>query len=471
MKKIHFIGIAGSAIAPLAVMMKELGWEVSGSDENVYEPALSLLNSYKIKWSEGYDVERVKDADLIILGGAPLIKNDENPEFAEAKRIGKQIEGYAYLLKEYVVKEKSIVVTGSYGKTTTSAMINWILEVAGKNPSFMIGGKPVNFDTGVRTTESEYSCLEGDEFVATFGFDMQPRFLHYKPKYAILSSTKWDHINVYPTEESYIEAFHKLANLVEQNQGKLYLCTSGENNEKVEAHYNGELITYMLEGLTSLISKDIDYLATNIIHNNDKTRFKVSYKSSDLGEFETEMIGNHNVENCLAAIALSHDLGIDLSKIKEGIATFKGIKRRQELRGQMSNGAIVIDDFAHSPVKAKATLEALRTRYKDNKIIAIYFPRLTSGEDRRTLDWYPGVFDLANEVIIPKIIVKKTTPKEQRIYGKEYVEAIQKTQPNAHYIPRDEDLIKFIRENSDQDTVVVFMSASGWRGLIEELIG
>jgi UDP-N-acetylmuramate: L-alanyl-gamma-D-glutamyl-meso-diaminopimelate ligase len=470
MKHVHFIGIAGSAIAPIAVMMTKQGWKVTGSDENVFEPALSLLSDNGVGWYEGYEETRVDDADLVIIGGGPLLKNKENPEFLRAQELGKQLEGYAYLLNKYVVKEKSIVVTGSYGKSTTSSMIDWILEVAGENPSFMVGGKPADFDTGVRATDSEYSCLEGDEFVATFNFDMEPRFVHYTPKYTILSAAKWDHINVYPSEQSYIDAYHKLAKLVYENEGKLYICASGENNEKVISQYKGEYLSYMLEGRENLLETDINYLAKEIKHQLDLSSFIVELNGEELGIFETQMLGDHNIENCLASVAVLHDLGIPISKIQEGIKTYSGIKRRQEVIGRMPNGALVLDDFAHSPMKAQATLEAIRTRYKDNKVIAIYYPRPSEREDRTTLEWYPGVFDSADEVVIPRIFVKKSTPKEFRLYGKDFVEYIGKTQPNVHYKPRDEDIIKFIKENSDPTTIVVFMSASDWRGIIEDLI-
>src|SRR5690606_5194560 len=154
--------------------------------------------------------------------------------------------GYAYALRMLVVREKSIVVTGSYGKTTTTAIVTWILECAGENPSFMIGGKPVNFPTGVRSTDSNYSVLEGDEFASAYGFDMEPRFLSYNPTYTILSSTKWDHLNLYKTEDSYISAFRKLAKEVEKNRGVLFICASGENNEKVLSSYAGKSVVYAL---------------------------------------------------------------------------------------------------------------------------------------------------------------------------------------------------------------------------------
>ncbi|MCB9790749.1 hypothetical protein H6764_01865 [Candidatus Nomurabacteria bacterium] len=470
MKKVHFIGIAGSAMAPIAIMMKKKGWDVTGSDTNVFEPALSLLNENDIKWYEGYDKGRVEDVDLVILGGFPLLGNPNNEEFIHAKELGKQIEGYAYALQLLVVKDISIVVTGSYGKTTTTAIIAWILECAGKEPSFMVGGKPINFPTGVKSTGGDFSVLEGDEFASVYSFDMEPRFLSYKPKYTILSSTKWDHLNIYKTEQSYIDAFIKLAKEVEKNSGVLFICASGENNEKVLNTYNGDSIIYALENRATVIDSPIDYLAANIIHTENNTKFTVLLNDSPLGDFETDMIGEHNVENCLAAIAVCHHLRIDIKSINSGLSTFKGLKRRQEIIGTSTEGSIVIDDFAHSAVKAKSTLEALKTRYKNKKIIAIYQPRSSEREDRNALSAYRGAFDQADLVLLPKMTVKKSVPKEHRIYGKDYAAAISQTGTKTLYIPKDEELIDRIKSESDENTIIVFMSASDWGDLMTQTL-
>lgn len=469
---IHFIGIAGSAIAPLAIMAKEMGHKVTGSDEAVYEPARTLLSQAGVEWSEGYDASRVEPADLVILGGAPLMVDIANPEFLAAKELGKQLEGYAYLLRKYVVKEESIVVTGTYGKTTTSAIVNWILECAGENPSFMIGGKPQNFENGVRATDSKYSCLEGDEYLAVFHFDPEPRFVRYAPKYAILSATKWDHINVYPTEQSYIDAFKKLPREVTKNSGKMYVCASGENNAKAVEEYRGKMLLYMIEGHdhSQFGNREVEYIANNIESTAGKTTFDVKFRGELIANFESMLIGEFNIENCLAAVAVTHDLGISIDKIVEGIATFKGIMRRLELKGYTEKGSPVIDDFGHSATKAKATLDTLRETYPDRKIIAIYYPRPSEREDKNVLDWYHGAFDSADLMILPRIFVKKSTEKENRIFGKDYIDVIKRTMSNAHYIPREEDIIKMIKENDDGESIIVFMSAGGWGVLMDRII-
>lgn len=470
MKKIHFTGIAGVGMAPLALMMKDLGWTVTGSDQNVFEPMLSFLNK-SIDWQEGYDAKRVEDADIVVIGGSPLMNDINNPEFMRAKELGKKLVSYPYLIQEYLAKENSVVVAGSYGKTTTSAILMWLLDYIGVNPAFFSGGQPLNFNSGVRYTDSKYSVAEGDEYVAAWGFDMEPKFMYYKPSHTIITSTRWDHLNIYPTLESYIDAFRKLIKLTKENGGIVLLSASGENNDVLFNENPDIEYSYSLKDKTQLFKAKTHYsgVVDDVQNNIEFTTFKVYKNDVLLGNFQTTMIGNHNVEDCTAAIAMIDILGLDLKLAGEGLKLFKGIKRRQEVRGKTATGAIVMDDLAHSAVKAKATLEALRTRYKTEKIIAIFDPHASSLADRKTLEWYPGTFDLATEVIIPRVKVKKSTPKDQRVYGIDIVEAIKQTQPNVSYMATDEIIVDHLQEQ-DNKTLIVFMSSGGWRGMIEKLV-
>ncbi len=463
-EKIHFIGIGGSAIAPLAIMLHSQGYEVSGSDYNIFDPALSLLNKNKIDWYEGFKPEKIKDVDLIIIGGSILMKDKKNPEYLEAKKLKKQIESFTYLIDKHIIKKESIVVCGTYGKTTITSLIAWILEVAGEKPSFLIGGLPLNFDYGIRKTQSNYSVVEGDEYAASFGFNMNPKFLHYSPKHTVITAAQWDHVNMYPTEKDYIYAYKKLSKLVEKNKGRIYFSTNGENNKKVLETYSGQSKTYGI--------KKGDFSIEDIKFEKDKSTFLVkdNKKDENVGVFETPLIGMHNVENCLVSIALSYDLGIDTEKIKYALKTYKGVKRRLEIIGENSKGTIIIDDFAHSPIKAQSTLEALRTRYKNNKIITVYSPRVSERESKDTLKWYEETFKETDHIIIPKITVKKSTQKEYRIHGIDIIDAINKDEKSKHYLPKEEQILDFLKKESSNNTIIIFMSAGGWGDLMEKAI-
>jgi len=482
--KVHFIGIVGIAIAPLAKMMKEIGWEVTGSDEQAFEPMLSFLNNNKIDWKEGFDAQRVHGADLVIINGAAILKHPDNVEVAEAKKLGIPTYGYPYLIGEHIIKENSIVVTGSVGKTTTSCILAWLLDYCGLNPSYMTGGQPVNFDSGVRRTDSKYSVLEGDEFASAFGFDNEPKFIYYKPTHSIITSAKWDHLNLYPTESSYIDAFRKLIRLTSENQGIVLINSAGDNNDTLYSEITKGLLELPKESVFSYSCEQEpkfkakthyeSKLITTIDENTDTdvnfTEFEFFKNDLCLGKYKTLMLGRANIEDCTATIAMCDILGLDLNKVSQGLAEFKGIKRRQEILGTNSKGAIIMDDLAHSTIKAKATLEALRSRYKTEKIVAVFDPHASSLSDRQSLEWYPGTFDSADEVIIPKVIVKKSTPKENRVYGTDIIEAIKKTQSNVSYIPMDDDIVKYLLNISSPETLIVFMSSGGWRGIIERVL-
>ncbi len=460
--KIHFIGIGGSAIAPLAIMLKQQGYRITGSDNNVFEPALSLLNKNGIQWYQGFKPEMIKDVDLVIIGGSMLMKDSGNPEYVEAKKLKKKMESFTYLVREHIVKKNSIVVCGTYGKTTITSLIAWILETAGMNPSFLIGGIPLNFDTGIRKTDTEYSVVEGDEYAASFGFDMAPKFLYYKPKYTIITSAQWDHVNLYKTEESYIGAYKKLVSAVKKNKGTLFLSRKGHNIEKVTEGYEGRKIYYG--------EKNAGFHIKKVSFEKDKTIFNVEKENETIGEFQTQLMGEHNVENCLAAISLTYELGIKTCYIAEALETYKGVKRRLEILGQNSKGATVIDDFAHSPIKAEATLEALRTRYKKNKVIVIYTPRASERDSKKTLKWYKESFKNADHIIIPKIMVKKSSGKDDRIHGIDIVDAINKPEKSKHYFPKEEQILKFLDKHSSKNTIIIFMSAGGWGELMEKAL-
>ncbi len=215
MKKAYFIGVAGKTMGPLAKAFKDLGWDVSGSDhKGIYPPISSYLMKNKISYIEGYEAKNVpQDADLVVAGRSALMVDDHNAEYFKAKALNLPIFSYPEVLRKYLIKKNSIVVAGTYGKTTISSLVTWILINAGLNPSFMVGGIPLNMEDGVKITNSEYSVVEGDEPPALFPDDT-PKFMFYKPKYLLLTATYWDHPEVFKTKEAYLNAFIKLMKLL-----------------------------------------------------------------------------------------------------------------------------------------------------------------------------------------------------------------------------------------------------------------
>ncbi len=459
---IHFIGIGGSAIAPLAIMLKQLGNTVTGSDHNpIWDPAQTLLTEAQIPFTENGDInlQNVHNADLIIIGASTLLKDPNNAEYIEAQKLNKSIHAFPYLVQKYITKKNSIVVAGTYGKSTTTSALAWIWQSANLKPSFMIGGKPLNFQTGVSYSNGTYSIVEGDEFITLPQIDPQPKFLYYNPTQLIITAAQWDHLDVYKTEEAYIQAFKNLIDILQKNKGLLLIAKNGKNNENIIQYFNNHGQTYLYE-YSDNINKAANTFQSQISSTTDKEiKFSVFFEGVLIGTFETQLFGKHNLENLTAAIALAYLNKIPIKVIQQAIKTFKGIRRRQELYKQLPKGGLVYDDFAHSTIKGKTTLEAFRSRFPKKNITVIFSPRIGENDNREALKGYPKSFDKADTVIIPHIPVKKSIPKENRIHGKDIINAIKTTQPNAIYMPMMNQIKDFILKNDSPNNIFIFMGS------------
>lgn len=460
-KKAYLIGIAGKTMAPLAKAFKDLGWEVSGSDhKGVYPPISIYLQENKILYVEGYDAKNIpKDADLVVVGRGALLVDPENPEYLEAKKLKLNIKSYPEVLKDYLIKENSIVVVGTYGKTTITALITWILMSAGLNPSFMIGGIPINLKDGVKITNSDYSVVEGDEPPALFETD-PPKFMFYKPKYLLLTATHWDHPEVFKTEKEYLNAFIKLVEKL-PNDGFLAYNMDSVKKEITEI-FKGKKITY------SLANSKADYFVDQITKSQEKTYFRVR-GTKEIFDLETSLLGSHNLENLCGTVALCSELGIKKEIIKGAVKTFKGVKTRLEFLGKFADRYLYWD-LAQHPSKVKGTLSALRKHFPENKIFAVYDPSATALKYKETLSWFKGAFDPVDQVVVGKVIFLKKITKENRVAGPDFVKAISKTQKNVFYEPVDEKIIDYLVHESRPDNVIIFLSSGGLRfiNLIEK---
>jgi len=440
-KKIYFIGIAGKTMAPLAKAFKELGWEVNGSDQkNVYPPVTDYLEKNNIFFSRGYHSQNVpKNADLIVVGRSSLLVDPQNPEYLEAKKTGSQVLSYPELLQKYLIKENSIVVAGTYGKTTIAALVSWIMQKAGLNPSYAIGGEPLGMGNGVKIESSNYSVIEGDETPA-LEETSPPKFMYYRPKYLLLTATKWDHPEIYKSENEYLNAFIKLVELLPANGLLVYNLDSVD--KKVVEKAKCKKISYSLDNNSS------DY------HNKS---------------FETLLLGKTNLENICGAFALCKELGISEDVIAKAVGTFKGIKTRLEFLGE-SGGRFIYWDIAQHPEKVKGSLNALRDRYRKNRIFCIYDPSSTGLKHRESLAWLRGAFDSADRVVVGKVSFLKSIRKENRVTGHDLVKIISETQPNVYYEPSDKKISERLTRDTGLKDVIVFMSSGrlGFTDLIKK---
>jgi UDP-N-acetylmuramate: L-alanyl-gamma-D-glutamyl-meso-diaminopimelate ligase len=462
-KKAYFIGIAGKTMAPLAKAFKDMGWEVSGSDhKGVYPPISTYLQENNIPYVEGYNANSVPpDIDLIVAGRSALMIDSHNPEVARARAQGNKVLSFPEVFQDYLIKKNSIVVAGTYGKTTTAALLAWILTKLGKDPSYMASDILLNLPDGVKITNSDFSVVEGDETPIMEKND-KPKFMYYKPKFLLLTATKWDHPEVYQTHEKYIEAFIDLVKLVPEDG----LLVHEKDNVDLRI-INSALcrkISY------SLNNKGADYWVEKHSTVNGLTTFSVKGRKGSL-ELETVLMGKHNLENICGAVALSLELGFGPETIIQAVRSFKGVKARLEFLGNYS-GKYLYSDFAQHHEKVKGSLSALRESFPQSRIVCVFDPSATSLKYRESLEWYKNTFDKVDQVVIGKVGFIKEVAKENRVTGKDIVEAISQTQPNVFYEPTDEKIIDYLRQNTQGGDVIVFMSSGGLRftNLIQEII-
>ena len=424
MKKVYFIGISGTTMAPLAKAFKDMGWQVTGSDQKkVYPPISTYLEKNNIVYFKGYREENVpRDADLVIVGYGALLINSQNPEYYLAKKLGLTVKSYPEVLKEFLVKENSVVVAGTYGKTTISSLLSWILTKGGLNPSYMTGGVSLNLIDGVKLSDSNYSVVEGDEVPALKETD-PPKFMFYKPKYLILTATKHDHPEIYKTKEDYLKAFSELVKLLPPDGLLVYNFDSVD--EAVIKEAKCRKVSY------SLTNKQADYFVKDISIGKEITDFTVQTPKETI-PLTTILIGKHNLENICGAVALCKEISIEVGVIKGGVEEFKGVKTRLEFLGKIGD-RFLYRDFAQHPEKVRGSLEALREHFPTKKIFCIFNPATTGLKYKESLSWFKGAFDQADEVIVGKVTFLKSIDKKERVTGKDISEAISQTQKNVFY--------------------------------------
>ncbi len=452
-KKVHFIGICGTAMAACAVELKNMNFDICGSDKGFYPPVSVYLESNNIKIEIGYKKNHITDdIDFVVLGNAVSISNIE---LKEAQRKNIKIYSYPEILEKFLVKKESIVVAGEYGKTTITSLLSYIFTKAGKKPSYMFGGISLDLKESMKIEDSDISIIEGDEYNAS-SLDKSSKFLYYKPKYLILTSLLWDHIDLFPKEEDYINTFKKLVSLVPKD-GMIILNIDDKSIEKI-LPLDKNIKTY------SLKDQNADFAVSSIDILGGVTQFEINNKYI----FKTTLIGRHNIQNLTAGIALSLSLGLDYEDIKKAVLDYKGPKRRLEVRYKGEKG-IVIDDFAHSPYKVKASVEAVREYFSSKKIISIYEPHSMSARDKKTLMWYKDIFIGSDKVIIVDIYKKNALDEEKRLESNDIVDIVKLDVKDSVYV-KNSDLVEYLKKEFSKDTVFLFMSTGSFQGMLSKFV-
>ena len=434
--------------------LRERGFKVTGSDESVYPPMSTFLEQSGIKVREGYSKENIpSDADVVVIGNAMKRGNPEVEAVLNRKLF---YQSLPEVLKNYFLRGKhNLVVTGTHGKTTTTALLAWIMEKGGRKPGYVIGGLPKNFGHGARLNDSKYFVIEGDEYDTAF-FDKRSKFVHYLPELVIVNNIEFDHADIFKNIEDIKLSFKRLLNIVPQN-GMVLL--NGDDHNCVEVAK--DCLAQMVE---VGFSKNCAQRIRDVAYSAKGSRFKLG---DDV--YEIPMVGEFNVRNAAMAATAARFYDVPKTKIHIALKTFKGIARRQELRGE-ARGVKVIDDFGHHPTAIAQTLEALKHRFPRHRIWAIFEPR--SNTTRRAVfqNELPAAFDHADGVFISEIARLEQIPENERLHPDAVIKAIAKNGRPAFYEKNAAAIVDRIVPMLKEEDVVVVFSNGGFDNIHEKLL-
>jgi UDP-N-acetylmuramate: L-alanyl-gamma-D-glutamyl-meso-diaminopimelate ligase len=460
----HLIGICGTAMASLAAMLQARGHQVTGSDENVYPPMSTMLASLGITVSQGYAAEHLTAApDCVVVGNAIPRGNPEVEETLNRRILYRSLP--EVLKEEFIRGRRSLVVAGTHGKTTTTSLAAWVMDRGGLNPSFLVGGVVQNFGASSRVTDSDYFIIEGDEYDTAY-FDKGPKFMHYLPELAIVGNIEFDHADIYKDIDAVKLAFRRLMNTV-PGKGRLIAGWDSPLVREVIASMGQRLFTQVE---TFGTCEDARWQARDIDCSGEMTRFRVLREGTEWGEFQTPLIGEFNVRNCLSVIIAADAWGVDCAAISDAMATFKSVRRRCEVRGEV-NGVTVIDDFAHHPTAVRETLGALRTRYTGRRLVAIFEPRSWSSRLAVFQEQYAEAFTPADYVIVAGVFdTSKATEKGKVLDTGKLIEDIAAQTKPAFAIRDVDEIVRRLVSDLRSGDVVAIMSNGGFGGIHEKLL-
>ncbi len=449
----YFIGIAGHAIRGLALMAREHGYIVSGLDEGAVPPGSDWLDEHNIPWSKTFETSQLDGVTDVIITGA--YATPQYPAIIEAKRRGIAIKSWAQLVGELTADERSIVVAGTHGKTTTTSFITWLLECAGRQPDFLIGIQPFNFDSSVRIEGSKVVVLEGDEYKAS-DLEDRAKLQYYHPDVLVLTSVEHDHPDVYPDLASVIKRFTEVVKALPQN-GQLVAWSGSSTVAQVAAAATCKVVTYGLD--------EGDYIAENIAFTPNGIEFDVKTRQTTIGRITVPLYGRHNVLNVLAAIAVTFGEGLSFEQIKEAAARFKGTYRRFNILTKPDNAITVIDDYAHHPTEVKTTIEAAKLHFPDRRLVVMFRPH-TYSRTKALLTEFQAAFNEADVVYITDVEGAREAAHEKTVSGSDVVAGLDN---KAIFEPDRSKLIQLITHDAKAGDVVLCMSVSGYQNIATEL--
>ena len=448
-------------MATVAALLKQRGHDVRGSDQNVYPPMSDFLAGERIPIMSPFAADHItSDIDLVVVGNAISRGNPELEAVLEQKiRYCSLPEA---IRDHFLWEARSIVLAGTHGKTTTTALTGALLADGGLDPTVLVGGIVLGFGDGgssYRVGRGRDFVIEGDEYDSAF-FDKSAKFLKYLPDIAVINNIEFDHADIYADLDAVLLAFRRLVNLVPRN-GLLLLGADSPHAADLRQFAVSQVETFGTSG-------DAMWRAENIRHADGLTRFTVMKADVLFGHFESPLLGVHNVRNALAGIAIGHRVGISADRLAAGLRAFKGIKRRQEVVG-VQRGVTVLDDFAHHPTAVLETLNAVRTGYPGRRIWAVFEPRSASSCRRVFQDDFAAAFGSADETIIAGVF-RSSLPEAERLSEERLVADLTARGQRARYIKEVDDIVRAIVAEHKAGDIVMLMSNGGFGGIHQKLL-
>jgi UDP-N-acetylmuramate: L-alanyl-gamma-D-glutamyl-meso-diaminopimelate ligase len=455
---VHIIGICGTAMASLAGLLKQRGFKVTGSDAAAYPPMSDFLAGLAIPVCQPYAEANLKPRpDWVVVGNA-ISRGNVELEHVLDERI--PFRSMPDTLYDFFLRTRQpIVVAGTHGKTTTTSMLAWVFQHAGKDPSFLAGGIAENFGSSFALRQGKHFILEGDEYDTAF-FDKGPKFLHYFPQAVILTSVEFDHADIYKDLEAVKTAFKRLVNLVPR-KGKIVAYDSSQALDECLGKSFSPVEKYGMK-------EDSHWRIADLRFEPERTCWQVLREGRPWAEFEFGLAGEYNALNATAAAAMAAHFGIEPAVIAEALKSFKSVRRRLEVRAQV-DGITIIDDFAHHPTAIAATLKALRTRYPASRLWAIFEPRSNTLRRKVLQKDLVASLALADQVIITPIFKPESIPENERLTTSSVVNAVKRSGKPARELADADAIVAAVAPELESGDVVAILSNGGFGGIYEKL--
>jgi UDP-N-acetylmuramate: L-alanyl-gamma-D-glutamyl-meso-diaminopimelate ligase len=410
-------------------------------------------------YAEGYSPANLEPTPDVVVVGNAISRG--NPELEAVLNRKLYYTSAAVVIKEEFIRGRhSVAVAGTHGKTTTTSLVAWVLECAGFNPSFLIGGVAENFGISYRLTDSDYFVIEADEYDTAY-FDKGPKMWHYLPDTAIVNNIEFDHADIYRDAEAYNWAFSRFINLIPGN-GTLIVGVESPIARALAEKSFAPVESFALEG-------DARWTVRDLTYGGESTRFAVYHDGAHWGDVETPLAGAFNVRNTLAAIAAAEALGADRQRVIEALASFRSVRRRMEVKGEV-NGVVVIDDFAHHPTAVRGTIEAAHQRYPSRPIVAVFEPRSYTAQRREFQQDYADGFAHVDTVVIAGLFHPECYSKETAMNPHELVSAWEAQGKQAAYIPDPDEIVRYLMPGIKGNEVILVMSNGGFGGIHGKLL-